>query len=82
MSPIQNLLSNAVMWLRDTGILKKLSEDALNPPMEIPDPKVRTNQPLTVYQLGGALVVQVVGLACAIIAFMGELFKKKLFLRK
>ena len=71
-----------MMWLQDTGILKKLSDDALNPPMAIPDPKVRTNQPLTVYQLGGALLVQVVGLACAIIAFGGELSKKKLFSRE
>ena len=75
---MQDLLSNTMMWLQDTGILKKLSDDALNPPMAIPDPKVRTNQPLTTMQLGGAMVVQVVGLAFAIIAFIGELTKKKL----
>ena len=75
---MQDLLSNTMMWLQDAGILKKLSEDALNPPMAIPDPKVRTNQPLNTMQLGGAMVVQVLGVAFAIITFIGELTNKKL----
>ena len=67
-----------MMWLQDAGILKKLADDALNPPTAISDPKVRVNEPLTLEQLGGAVVAQVAGLACAIIAFVGELCIMKL----
>ena len=68
------------MWLQDTGILKKLRDDELNAPVPIPDLKVRVNQPLTFYQIGIALVVQVVGLCIAIAAFAAELCKTPILL--
>ena len=62
------------MWLRDTGILDKLKTDALNPPIPIPDPKLRHKQPLILRQLGGIMILLVVGLAFAIIVFISLLF--------
>ena len=60
------------MWLRDTGILDKLKTDALNPPIPIPDPKLRHKQPLIIRQLGGIMILLFVGLAFAIIVFILE----------
>ena len=61
------------MWLKDTGILKKLKDDVMNPPMPILRPKVRHNQPLILRQLGITMIILVVGLFIAILAFVGEL---------
>ena len=60
------------MWLQDTGILKKLRDDELNARIPIPDPIVRVNQALTIYQLGIALVIQAVGQCVAIDFFAAE----------
>ena len=49
------------MWLRDTGVLTKLRYDVLNPPILIPDPKVRNNQPLNNWQLGIIMIIYLVG---------------------
>ena len=69
------------MWLRDTGVLDKLAFDALNPPIPIPDPKLRHKQPLIFSQLGGIMILLVVGLAFAIIVFILELWLKSIRLR-
>ena len=61
------------MWLRDTGILDKVKYDFMNPPIAIPDPTVRHNQPLILSQLGIIMIVLVVGLAIGTIAFLVEL---------
>ena len=62
------------MWLRDTGILDKVKYDVMNPPIPIPDPTMRDNQPLILRQLGIIMIILVVGLAIGIIAFFVELF--------
>ena len=71
----QDLFENATMWLRDTGVLDKLRLGALNPAIPIPDPKVRQNQPLTVYQLGLIAIIYLVGISISIISFLTELLK-------
>ena len=62
------------MWLRDTGILNKLKYDVMNPPMPIPPPKVRHNQPLILGQLGITMIIIAVGLFIAILVFLGEIW--------
>ena len=61
------------MWLADTGILDKVKNDVMNPPSPIPDPTVRRNQPLILRQLGIIMIILVVGLLIATIAFLVEL---------
>ena len=60
------------MWLQDTGILRKLYLDEAKPPPPNPLPKNRTNQPLTIQQLGTAAMVAVGGYIIAAFAFLGE----------
>ena len=64
------------MWLRDTGILNKLKYDALNPPMHIPNPKVRHNQPLNLNQLGITGIMIIIGLFISLMVFLRELWLK------
>ena len=63
------------MWLRDTGILEKIKHDVMNPPIPIPDPKVRYNQPLILGQLGIIMITLIVGLFIATIAYLVEHIK-------
>ena len=62
------------MWLRDTGILDKVKYDVMDPPIPIPDPTVRHNQPIILRQLGIIMIILIVGLVIGIIAFFVELF--------
>ena len=71
------MFSTPLMWLRDTGILNKLKYDVMNPPIPIPDAKVRHNQPLILRQLGITVIILVVGLFIALILFLGELCNNK-----
>ena len=70
----QVLFQNTMVQLRDSGILNKLYEDALNAPVIMPDPKVRINQPLNISQLGTAFMVVAGGLVIGMLAFLGECF--------
>ena len=63
------------MWLKDTGILDKLKYDVMNPPIPIPDPTVRHNQPLILKQLGIIMIILVVGLTIGTIVFFIEFCK-------
>ena len=63
------------MWLRDTGILEKVKNEVMNAPNQIPDPRVRYNQPLILRQLGIIMIIVIVGLFISIIVFLMELFK-------
>ena len=65
------------MRLRAAGILDKLKYDAMKPPFVIPYPKVRVDQPVTIYQLATAFIAQAAGLSAAILAFFGELCTAK-----
>ena len=63
------------MWLRDTGILERLKYDVVKPPLDIPLPKVRQDQPLIMSQLGIVIIVLAVGLGLSIPVFLCELMK-------
>ena len=63
------------MWLRDTGILEKVKNEVMNAPNQIPDPRVRYNQPLILRQLGTIMIIVIVGLFISIIVFLMELFQ-------
>ena len=65
------------MWLSDTGILERIKYDVLKPGIQIPDPRVRRNQPLILRQLGIIMIVLVVGLFLSTIVFLVELPKKQ-----
>ena len=62
-----------MMWLQNTGILDKMFYRVLNPPFEIPLPKVRANEPLNLDQLGTAAMVMAAGMIISSIVFLGEL---------
>ena len=64
-----------IMWLRDTGILHRVKDDIMTPPIPIPDPKLRHNQPLILSQLSMIMVTLVVGLVIGTTAFVVELIK-------
>ena len=63
------------MWLRDTGILERVKYDFVKPPLDIPLPKVRRDQPLIMSQLGIVIIVSAVGLGLSIPVFLCELMK-------
>ena len=72
----QDLLQNATMWLRDTGMLDKMKwknrvDDGGMEPF-IPDPKVRVGKPLEITELGAAVFIEIGGVAIALVAFLVE----------
>ena len=69
----QNLLNNSTQWLRDTGVLAKLTDDELNAPVPIPDPKLRIDQPISIKELGIAFAGYSVGMALALFYIIWEL---------
>ena len=73
----QNLLSNSTQWLRDTGVLAKLADDELNAPIPIPDPKLRTDQPISIQELGIAAAGYSTGMVLALFSFIWELCTSK-----
>ena len=74
---LQELLHNITFRLQDSGILLKLKSDALNAPLPVSDPKVRVNQPLSVWQMSTALFIQMTGILLGMLAFFMELGIKK-----
>ena len=71
---MQAMFSTTIMWLRDTGILNKLKFDVMNPPIPIPDPKLRHKQPLILRQLSIIIIILVVGLSIALVVFLCEVW--------
>ena len=65
------------MWLKDTGLLTKLKNDAINLPKAIPLPRVRHNQPLILRQLAITIIILAIGLIIAILAFLTELWSNR-----
>ena len=63
-----------IMWLQDTGILKKLYEDELNAPWKIPLPQVKIEEAITISQLATAFMLAVLGISVSIIIFLIEVF--------
>ena len=61
------------MWLQNTGLLDKLSIDVLDPPLEIPLPKIKVDEALDVKQLATADIVMLFGIVISSFLFLGEL---------
>ena len=61
------------MWLQNTGLLDKLSIDVLDPPLEIPLPKIKVDEALDVKQLATAAIVMLFGIVISSFLFLGEL---------
>ena len=57
--------------------MTKLKNDVMNPPMPIPPPKVRHNQPLILRQLQITVIILAIGLCIAILAFLVELWTNR-----
>ena len=74
---MKEMLTSPILWLRDTGILDKMKNDVINPPIPDPDPTFRHNQPLIIQQLGIIMIILVVGLFIGIIVFLTELLQLK-----
>ena len=74
---VQDVFTPIIMWLQDTGILSKLRDDELNPPIPIPLPKVKISQPLSISQLAAAFLLAAAGIFISIMIFCGELFMGK-----
>ena len=76
---VKGKLEESIMWLKDTGILNRVKDDVMIPPIPKPDPKVRHNEPLNLEQLGIILIILVVGLVMGLLAFLVELLMKPKF---
>ena len=61
--------------LRDNGVLRKMEYDVMNPELLKPDPKVRYNTPITIYEMGTAFMAEAVGTLAGIVCFLVELCK-------
>ena len=64
------------MWLQDTGILIKLRDDESNAPNPIPRPKVKFNQPLSIFQLATAFMLMAAGMLISFSVFFMELLNR------
>ena len=60
------------MWLRDTGILNRLTFDIKRPATLVPDPKVRNKLPLTTQQLISPILSVIVGSMLSVMVFLLE----------
>ena len=60
------------MWLRDTGILNRLTLDIKRPATLVPDPKVRNKLPLTTQQLISPILSVIVGSMLSVMVFLLE----------
>ena len=61
------------MWLQDTGILIKLRDSELKAPNKIPLAKVKSNEPLKVFQLATIFIFAAIGLVLSVSMFLMEL---------
>ena len=68
----QRILQNEIMWLRDTGILNRLTLDIKRPATLVPDPKVRNKLPLTTQQLMSPILSVIVGSMLSVMVFLLE----------
>ena len=57
--------------------MNKLRHDALKAAIPIPDPKVRLNEPLNLWQLGIIMIIYLSGVSISILAFIGEVLKRR-----
>ena len=72
---LQKLFRNTVYRLQSAGLMNKLREDVTEAVREVPPPRYRVNQPLTLTQLAGSMAIIVMGLLLSIMVFLCELFR-------
>ena len=68
----QSIFENSILWLQDTGILKRLLDDILKPLVFKTYPKARQKMPLTINQLSFIMILFVIGIALSILIFIYE----------
>ena len=73
----QEAFEKDIMMLGDTGVLRKMEFDVLSPDLYVPDPKVRYNTPISIYEMGTAFMAEAVGIVLGILCFLAELCKGK-----
>ena len=73
----QEAFGKDIMMLGDTGVLRKMELDVLSPDLYVPDPKVRYNTPISIYEMGTAFMAEAVGIVLGILCFLAELCKGK-----
>ena len=62
----------SIMILQEAGILKKIYVDLLNPPVYVPLPRYKFDQPLDMTMMITPLIFLSLGLFLAILTFIGE----------
>ena len=60
------------MILQEAGILKKFYYDELNPPVHVPLPRYKFDQPIDLTMMTSSFIFLSVGLSLGILAFIGE----------
>ena len=66
-----------ILWLQDTGVLKKIEGDYLKVPNPRPLPKLKINQSLSISQLAASFILEVSGIIISILIFTVELLQRK-----
>ena len=66
-----------ILWLQDTGVLKKTEGDYLKVPNPRPLPKLKINQSLSISQLAASFILVVSGIIISILVFTMELLQRK-----
>ena len=71
------MFQNDIIWLRDMGILDKFQLDTFRPLISIPELRLRTDNPLTMSQLGIVMIVLTGGLVLSMSVFCSEVMLGK-----
>ena len=67
------MFEKSMLWLQDTGVMKRLLDDILKPRVLKPYTKARHKLPLTFYQLSITMILFLIGTALSILIFIWEL---------
>ena len=62
------------MSLQEAGILKKIYHDELNPPVHVPLPRYKFDQPIDLTMMITPFIFLSVGLFIALLTFLGEYY--------
>ena len=60
------------MLLQEAGLLKKIYNDQLNPPVRVPLPRYKIDQPIDMTMMMTAFILMSIGLCFALLAFIKE----------
>ena len=71
------MFQNDIIWLRDMGILDKFQLDTFRPLLSFPEQRIRTDNPLTMSQLGIVMIVLTGGLVLSMSVFCCEVMLGK-----